>query len=751
MNQTEWFIERLTGDKDTVMDWRVIHDTDKGEMGRNLRGSYSQCRDALESYNAQGWGVHCAVNSLDGQECKLDNVTAMRANFADLDNIFTSHAMYEQAVAEGACIAVQSSPNKFHVYWLTQPYTDNERFSTMQRKLIQSYDGDKQRVSANCTMRVPGFYHCKGSPIMVTGWDLPSVDNRYTIESMEQGYQHVNVIEHVGMRKPLGDPDLQATSLEWLLFALNLTDPNEMDRGEWVSFTAAYKQAGWNLASENVLYDHWNRWCNKYTDNNLGENIKLWDSITDSEVGWNTIRSRTPIKAYETFGSVPEVKPATTQTADSDSFGEILSESECKEYFKDCHFVVNQGKMVDRYGRFMNVNAFDAKYGGKQFIITSTGKLSDSAWKAATKSTLWTVPKVDHTRFLPVEEPFSVIKDALGREGLNVYMPAKIDAVQGDVSLWLDLIGRVLPDSNDQRLFLEYLAHCVKYPGEKIPYAPMLQSAEGVGKSIICEVMEHALGDMYVYSPKATELVSSGSTFNAWQRGKLLITVNEIKIDERRELIEVLKPMITDKRVEVQSKGVDQEMEDNPANWLFFSNYKDAIPINKDNRRYAIFYSALQSSADIQRAGMGKEYFDRLFKWLRHEKGLQAIAYWLLNYPIERGALPVRAPKTSSYTEALKISRSPMEIIISECIEDNVQGFIGGYVSSIAVLKRCKLAGIRNVNGESIRKCMATMGYIHAGRATRSYINEDVDNRADIYVIESCLPVEGYGQAQGYI
>lgn len=744
--QTQWFIERLTGSCDTVVDWRLIHDKDKGCNGKNLRGSIDEIYDTLVAYNSIGWGIFCNINQMGAQ--------SVRAQFVDLDNTLTSDAMYHQATSEGACIAVQSSPNKYHIYWFIQPYNDNTRFTTLQRKLIQTYDGDKSIIDVTRVMRVPGFYHLKNQPVLVQGWDLPNAGNRYTIEQMEDGYKNINVISHTMNRKPLGDVDMQAPSMDLLKLALNLLNPNELARDEWLSISAAFKQSGWNHTDDVTLFNIWSQWCESYERNDSSENRKLWDSIKDTETGWKTFQSRTPVKAYEKFNAVaPLPKPTvndTPSTKHTSQYGEILSAGECETYFDSCYWITSMSRIVDKNGRFMNATAFNGLYGGKQFIISSVGKLTDEAWKAATRSTVWTVPKVDHTRFLPQEKPFSIVKDAMRRDGLNVYIPATIDSREGDVSLWLDLLSKILPDESDRKLYCDYMAHCVKYPGVKIQYAPLLQSAEGIGKSVFFEVMQHALGDMYVYSPKAPELVKSGSTFNAWQRGKLLIVVNEIKIDERRELIEILKPMITDGRIEVQSKGVDQEMEDNAANWLFFSNYKDAIPINKGSRRYAIFYSALQSEQDILNAGMDKTYFNRLFRWLRKEGGLQAITHWLMNYPIECEAVPVRAPFTSSYQEALQITRSPMEVLIAECVDDGLQGFKGGYVSNLAVLKRCKSAGIHRANSRAVQTCLENMGYVKLGRSVCPYIQEDVENRADIYGTASNLALETYGRVQGY-
>lgn len=756
--QTAWYIEQLTGDVNTVIDWRLIHDKRNDLPAHTYRGTLAEIYPTLQSYNEQNYGVFCCINATDGRGRELSNIAHIRTHVVDLDNTVTAQANYERAVADGACFAVQSSIGKYHVYWKVEPYTGNDFFTLIQRKLNQLYDADKSIIDATRVMRVPGFNHCKTEPTPVTCWALDNVEKRFTSSEIQNRTNHINVIDHMSMRSPLGSPEMSAPSLEYLKLAMTMLSPNDLDRFEWLSFSAAIKQAGWNHTDEKNLYNIWSEWCGQYGDNDSGENLKLWNSIVDTEVGWKSIERKTPIKAYIAFNKgkppaipkPPPINEPSITTAVADAYGEILSETECKEYFKNCYFVERTGQIFNPVGRFMNATQFNGRYGGKQFIISTTGKLSDEPWKAALRSTCWTIPKVDHVRFLPDKPTFDVVIDGLGRKGLNTYIPAKVKTVKGDVSLWLEHLNKVLPDPNDQKIYTDYLAHCVKYPGYKIPWSPMLQSAEGIGKSVFFEVMQYALGDMYVYSPKAPELVKSGSTFNAWQRGKLLIVVNEIKIDERRELIEILKPMITDNRVEIQSKGVDQEMEDNPANWLFFSNYKDAVPITRNGRRYAIFYSVLQSKADILNAGMDEVYFKQLFDWLRNGDGLSAITHWLKTRPIEYGMIPVRAPETSSHAEALRISRSPMEVVVADCIQDGVCGFRGGYISSLAVLNKARTAGIRSPNTRTVQICLENMGFVHIGRADKAFMQEDVSLRAELYGTLSSLTVNGYGLAQGY-
>lgn len=773
--QTAAHVVALTGSIDSVINWRCIHDVDKGVPAHVYHGTLEQVWPTLCDYNNRGYGIFLNINCMDGVGNYLDNVQYIRAHVVDLDNVLTAVPSYHQAVNSQPlpAFAVQTSPNKFHIYWVVQPYTGNEYFTIQQRKLAQLYNGDPTIIDAARVLRVAGFYHLKGTPSMVTCWQLGGYGSQIPVQALAQTLEHINVIESGGSRHELGDKELAAPSLEWLAYSLSLINPNDLDRYEWISFTAAFKQAGWSLADEKTLFDMWSTWCSQYSTklgNDESENLKQWSSIRETEVGWKSIVRRAPtISAAIQFGhkrpqalieqqqqlQQQQAQPIVeeehcVQGPDPTKFPEILSEYECKDWFKDCTFIARTGEIFSPSGRFMNSTKFNGNYGGKHFVITTTGKTTDEAWKAALRSTCWTIPKVDHVRFLPDQPKFSIIEDRIGRKGLNTYVPVKPDARQGDVTPWLQWFDKILPNKNDQRIFFEYLAHCVKYPGHKIPWAPMLQSAEGVGKTIFREVMGHALGDMYVYSPKAPELVSSGSTFNAWMRGKLMIIVDEIKIDERRELIEILKPMITDNRVEIQSKGVDQDMEDNPANWIFFSNYKDAIPINSNGRRYAIFYSALQSRADIEAAGMDSEYFNKLWSWLRFEGGLQAVSYWLLHYPINRGDLPVRAPETSSYDEARRISRTPAEVIIADAVSDALEGFRGGYVSLIAALRMLRSAGIKNPTNRTVQVVLEHMGYVELGRAPRPFMREDVTSKTVVYGALSTLRVEDFGKVQGY-
>jgi hypothetical protein len=775
------FIAALTNsDPNTaVIDLRAIHDTNKTVAAIPRRGTLPQLWEEMINWNNGGYGIFININEMDGSgRYEIANVQTIRCQAIDLDNL-SAPINYERAIGFNPfpSFAVQSSPGKYHVYWTTRRHNNLNGFTLIQRKLRTLFDGDKTIIDPSRVLRLPGFFHLKQQPHLVRCWQLGGYGNLVDPTYLETALYGVNVVDGNGERHELGAPSLQAPGYDWCIAALNELDPNEMDRGDWISFMAAWKQAAWNFAPEDQLQNTFMQWCARYRANNPAENLKNWNSIRNTEAGWLAIERRSGnLQALRLFGNrqlefqqqleaqrnAPRPQPLSsgvpaTSTPPSNGAppqipmptSEMLTDQEQEDYFDGCVFIERMGLILTPNGRFMNQTQFNGTYGGKQFIIDGRGKVTNEPWQAATRSTLWTVPKVDHIRFVPSRATGEIITDALGRTGVNTYKPAIIDAKPGDITPFMQHMQSLFPSEIDQRILFDYLAHNVKYPGHKIPWAPLIQSTEGAGKNVIKSAMKAAIGGVYTYEPKAKELIESGSKFNAWMRSKLFILVDEIKTDERRDMIEVLKPMISEIQIEVQGKGVDQDLEDNYSNWLFFSNYKDAIPVSKNSRRFAILYSAIQSKDDLDARRMDQRYFDGLYGWL-NSGGASHVAHWLLNYPIERGAVPMRAPLTTSTYEAVRQSRGPVETLILDAIEDSLQGFRGGWVSTLAVMNRVKVLAARPIAAKTLATILEALGYHAIGRATRPYMAENKDVRADLFHWDRNARVEDFGRAQGY-
>jgi hypothetical protein len=148
---------------------------------------------------------------------------------------------------------------------------------------------------------------------------------------------------------------------------------------------------------------------------------------------------------------------------------------------------------------------------------------------------------------------------------------------------------------------------------------------------------------------------------------------------------------------------------------------------------------------------MGQAYFNALYDWLR-DGGAAIVTDWLMNYPIERGAIPMRAPDTSSTQDAITMSRTPVERCVIEAVEDGVVGFRGGWVSSWALVKRIKEAGVlaRAPQIQTIKTVLEGMGYVDCGRAPQQYFEEE-RQRPYLFHAPGIGDVSAYGRAQGYL
>lgn len=468
-------------------------------------------------------------------------------------------------------------------------------------------------------------------------------------------------------------------------------------------------------------------------------------------------RNPTAIKGmWAAWPDAPVGHGAASEPPPLDCSGEMLTHLECRSYFAGCTLIGPRNVIVDSKGIEYGPGAFNSAFGGKHFVISESGKITDEAWKAATRSTLWTVPKVDGYAFRPDLATGKVTTDELNRSAVNVYVPARIDRMEGDATPFLDHLARVIPHDGDREILLRYLAHNVQYPGFKIPWAPLIQSTEGMGKNVIKHVMTHAMGNHYTYAPNAKELGTSGSKFNGWMDRKLFLIADEIKTDERRDLMETLKPMISEETLEIQGKGVDQRKAENPANWLFFSNHKDAIPIGTNDRRFAIFFSAMQSKGDLDAAGMSDAYFAQLYDAFlgnrTHRRGLMIVTDFLFRYPVERGAIPMRAPVTSSTLEAIEAGRGWLEQLIVEAVDSGADGFRAGWVSTAAV-SRLLREKRRDASPVAIGKALTALRYERIGQAGRGWMGDDPQNpnrRGWLYHRVATADPTTYAAAQGY-
>ena len=127
-----------------------------------IHGDISQKLKQLKDLNTQGAGIFVMVNQGDLGGRKTANVVSVRAVFVDLDGTPIKPVLNGPLKPH---IVVESSSEKYHAYWLVEDMP-KDSFKAIQQTLARKFNGDIKVCDLPRIMRVPGFYHKKGTPFL---------------------------------------------------------------------------------------------------------------------------------------------------------------------------------------------------------------------------------------------------------------------------------------------------------------------------------------------------------------------------------------------------------------------------------------------------------------------------------------------------------------------------------------------------------------------------------------------------------
>lgn len=161
--------------------FRTFSEPNKGS-GAKYAGPLSEVFDKLERANAAGHGVFVVANS-GGQDAA--SITRVRAVFADLDDAPLDPVL---ACALRPSIVVQSSPNKWHCYWLLSDTLPLDDFKPVQKAIAARFGGDPVVCDLPRVMRLPGFHNRKGEPYPVAMRDDLGSGQRYSADAIRREF-----------------------------------------------------------------------------------------------------------------------------------------------------------------------------------------------------------------------------------------------------------------------------------------------------------------------------------------------------------------------------------------------------------------------------------------------------------------------------------------------------------------------------------------------------------------------------------
>lgn len=335
--------------------------------------------------------------------------------------------------------------------------------------------------------------------------------------------------------------------------------------------------------------------------------------------------------------------------------GSFIADGEVPEWCKEWTYVNSHTGFMDLNTlKIRKTEAFNLQNG--IHVPLSEGGTKCSAMKFVSDNKY--IEQVDSTAYLPNTE--ELIVDIGGSKVLNIFNPNTVPTAAEEYTknglLYIERIKKhirfICGSDNDSQILTEYFAHMVQFPGKKILWSPVIQSIQGVGKSFFGEMMRAVLGNVNVGVVSSNEVVSN---FNGWATNVQLNILEEIRIKghNRYDAVNALKPLITDSFIQINEKGVKPYMTHNLVNYMCFTNHRDAIPMDDDDRRWWVIFVAIKNITDLHRhVGESKEtYFRNLFNNLLDNAG--EVRKWLLSYNISDKFLNTKQAPMTRYKQAM--------------------------------------------------------------------------------------------------
>lgn len=355
-------------------------------------------------------------------------------------------------------------------------------------------------------------------------------------------------------------------------------------------------------------------------------------------------------------------------------------------------------------GERITRDAFDAGF-GRLVGDTSAAKFALDAAK---------IPVYHMTLFLPgADETFT---DANGLEWINTYNEKSLPPVPANwnrrdlrnVEIVENHFYHLFSDEREIGLFASWLAYIVQ--SRKRPnWAIVMQGAQSSGKTFFAQLMSAVGVNVYILGTDTLQ----NSTFTSWAEGHQLVFIEELKLHghNRYDILNKLKPYITNSTAEIHPKGVNPYNVPNVTAYLAATNYRDALPLDANESRYMIMMSRWQSKEAIDEFRRSDPaYYPNLFSSINESPG--SIRRWLLEYPLTQAFDPDdRAPFSHGRDAMIEYTKSDEDIQIQDLIDSGKHPLISNDFIAVNVLRETLLdeTGI----GE---------GLIHTSRGVRNVL-----------------------------
>ena len=268
-------------------------------------------------------------------------------------------------------------------------------------------------------------------------------------------------------------------------------------------------------------------------------------------------------------------------------------------------------------------------------------------------------------------KPYEILKDANGYDRINIYCPPVYDEdlpepSEEDKEFLLDYLNKFLEkdemsglDISASSWLMFYMAWLLQNPTTKLNYALLLVGERGVGKSMFSTLLTNLKGVSNVVHVTVQTLMNPA---NEILNNKDLVVVHEIHEEgvmlSKKHLYNMLQSYITESGFSRKKLFKDIKSAKNSFNFILCTNYIDALPLAKDERRYAVFYTSPHKKQD-------EDYFKELDRIIQDKSVLKWFTKMLFDIDIEKSFSSRNPPKTKSLYRMINMSSSSIDTYLA--------------------------------------------------------------------------------------
>jgi Primase C terminal 2 (PriCT-2)/RepB DNA-primase from phage plasmid/Type III restriction enzyme, res subunit len=259
---------------------------------------------ALADCNSRGAKICVCIN---WQAPKGKVITPAQAIFQDDD------AGFKGSYDLSPSLEVKTSPGRIQRIWLVDGLTSEER-AGIHRRLVQNYGSDWNKRDIPRSLRLPGFYHMKGEPWLVT---FKGDGKVYTREEVLAAFPPID--KEKSEAKEYETNESWEALKERIKPALFKIPPLEYD--DWVTAGMALHWESEGSDDGLKLWDQWSKSCKTKYNNNNGMLEYKWNcsfSLGNADpvkAGWIFHRAKdfgfdnNQGKEFKPIGIIAKAKP----------------------------------------------------------------------------------------------------------------------------------------------------------------------------------------------------------------------------------------------------------------------------------------------------------------------------------------------------------------------------------------------------------------------------------------------------------